>query len=201
MRGLAILISTITLLFVGFGCNKKFADNKFVLTSGETFVLNSLNKTTFGNGINRNSYTTKIPKGTKFLIVRVQVDNKDTEARLNSSIELLNSLTASGIDSNFKLVGGMSILALMPPSAGKCCDFFVIPEIDNFNAFIKEGTLGNWENNYKTIPKVYQKLNTQSFSLVIDVKDLKDKKNLYLGFLNHSLTNACKIFLDVIAIK
>ncbi len=213
MRNLSHLLLIFSILWISNGCNKKLAENKTdvnskevnknitVLCSNETFVLNSVNKTTFGNGINRNSYTTKIPKRTKFIIVRVQVDNKDTEAKLNSSIELLKSLTDSGVDSNFKLAGGMSILALMPPTTGKYCDFFVLPDVDNFNGFTKVGEIGNWENDYKAIPKVYQKLNTQSFSLAVDIKDLKDKENLYLGFLNHSLTNACRIFLDVIAIK
>lgn len=182
-------------------CNRKIIETTTILCSSETLILNSVNKTTFSNGMNRNCFTVKIPKNTKFLIVRVLVDNSENQAKFNSSIDLINSIALSGIDSNLKLVGGMTVLALMPPSTGKYCDFFVFPDRKNFDGFMEKGVLMNWADNWISLPEPYKKLNTQSFSLAIDINDLSDKHYIYLGFLNHNLTNACKIFLDIIAVK
>lgn len=201
MKRVTIFLSILLLVLINTSCNKKIVTNKTILCTGETFILNSVNKTTLHNGINRNSYTTKIPKRTKFIIIRVQVDNRDSEQIRKSSIELLSSLAESNTDPYFKLVGGATVLALMPPQTGWYCDFFVFPDKENFIAYTKEGTTSNWENSYKKIQKLYKKLNTQSFSLVIDVKDLDDPEDIYLGFLNHNLFNACRVFLDIIAIK
>ncbi len=201
MKRTTTIFSILLLVLISVSCNKKIATNKTILCTGETFILNSVNKTTLLNGINRNSYTTKIPKKTKFIVIQVQVDNKDSEKKRESCIELLNSLAKSGVDSNFKLIGGATIALTMPPSTGKYCDFLIFPDRKNFDAFMKKGDIINWEDKWNSLTAPYRKLNTQYFNLIVDVKDLADQENIYLGFLNHNLTNACRVFLDVIAIK
>jgi hypothetical protein len=201
MKKAVFYLSILLLFLINASCNKRMVTNKTILCSQETFVLNSVNKTTFANGINRNYYTTKIPKRTKFIVIQVQVDSKDSEKKQESCIELLNSLAKSGVDSNFKLAGGAAIALAMPPSTGKYCDFFMFPDRNNFEGFMEKGDVMNWKDNWKSLDAPYKKLNTQYFNLVVDVNDLTDKENLYLGFLNHSLTSACRIFLDVIAVK
>lgn len=213
MKRLFVCLLAILLLSLSIGCNRKVAENgstdnskteessTTILCAGETFVLNSVNKTSFSSGLNRNSYTAKIPSGTRFLVVRVQVDNKDTEAKLAGSANLLGSIAASRMDSDLKLAGGMAVVALMPPLTGKYCDFFIFANRQNFKGFMERGVLTNWADNWQSLDEPYRKLNTQSFSLVVDTKDLDDKDNIYLGFLNHNLTNACRIFLDIVAVK
>ncbi|MGE0088541.1 MAG: hypothetical protein AB7S50_03595 [Bacteroidales bacterium] len=201
MKHLKYYIIIISVVLLCTNCNKKVVDSNTVICSGETLVLNSVNKTTFSNGINRNTYSTKIPSKTRFLVIQVQVDNSDTKARFDSSIDLLNSIISSGVDSDLKLVGSVAVIAMTPPTTGKYCDFFIFPDKKNFEGFMEKGSLKNWSGVWESLPAPYSKLNTQSFRLVVDVNDLPDKKNIYLGFLNHNLTNACKIFIDIVAIR
>lgn len=201
MKKLKCFVAVIPILLFCWECNKKVTENYSVICSNETLILNSVNKTTFANGINRNTFTTKIPHSTRFLVVRVQVDNSDTKNRIDSSVDLLNSITSSTLKSELKLAGGIAVLAMMPPVAGKYCDFFIFPDSKNLEGFMEKGTVTNWSGTWESLPDPYRKLNTQSFNLVVDVNDLPDKQNIYLGFMNHNLTNACKVFIDIIAIR
>ncbi|BDX39114.1 hypothetical protein CYCD_24690 [Tenuifilaceae bacterium CYCD] len=201
MKKLKCYVAVIPIVLLCWGCNKKVTENYSVICSNETLILNSVNKTTFANGINRNTFTTKIPHSTRFLVVRVQVDNSDTKNRIDSSVDLLNSITSSTLKSELKLAGGIAVLAMMPPVTGKYCDFFIFPDNKNLEGFMEKGTVTNWTGTWESLPDPYRKLNTQSFNLVVDVNDLPDKQNIYLGFMNHNLTNACKVFIDIIAIR
>lgn len=167
----------------------------------EIFTLNSVTGTTFSSGgkSTRNRLAKKIPSLTEYILVQVKVDNENAEIDRANSQELLNSLKDSKIGSTTKLFAGATIMSLQPPTTGYKCDFYVFPDRNNFNEFVKPGVIVNWADQWRAYQHPYQRKNTESFNLIIDVKDLQAKDFLFIGFRNNNNTDAIKVFVDVYA--
>ena len=174
---------------------------KIQLGTTEIFALNSVSGTTFslGGKSTRNRLAKKIPSLAEYILVQVRVDNEDAQLERANSQELLNNLKDAKLDATTKLAAGATIMSLRPPATGYKCDFFIFPDRNNFNGYVEQGILTNFADNWVSYPHPYRRKNTESFNLIIAVKDLQEKEHLFLGFRNNDNYNAIKVFVDVYA--
>ena len=169
------------------------------ITTGDLYVLNSVNATNFSNGKNRNAMVYPIPQNAKYVILSVLVDNSDFVIDKKNYQSLMSKFTNITSNQYLFFTGSMTLEAFAPSGTGRVCDFFIPSSMEEKKKFMSTGY--PWKYKVASIAYVdkYTRLNTQSFAIRIDVADINDKNELCLAFQNHSLRNQCKIVVDIIA--
>jgi tetratricopeptide (TPR) repeat protein len=201
-----LLLTFISLNIIFNGYSQDIETYKKVqLGETESLTLNSVLGTKFSSGgkQTRNGFAENIPPMTEFIIINVKVDNSNAEYDAEVSKNMMQNLMASKAGPSTKLIGGAALLALSPPKTGYKCDFYMFPNKTNYDAFFKLGIITNYSyepNQCYPYSSPYQRLNYESFNIVVDVKNLVDKNTLYLAFRNNDNDNAIKVFVNVFAL-
>jgi hypothetical protein len=169
------------------------------VSTADSYILNSVGRTNLANGKNRNSMAYRIPDKARFVVVSVVVDNSDITIDRKNYQSLMSRLSATANNSIILVAGSTVLSAMSPPATGNYCDFFILPDAENKKKFLEDGH--PWKYDVEEISKIdnYTRLLTQSFLMVVDVKDLSDSNWLYLAFQNHGLKEGCRITIDVVA--
>jgi hypothetical protein len=169
------------------------------VSTADSYILNSVGRTNLANGKNRNSMAYRIPDKARFVVVSVVVDNSDITIDRKNYQSLMSRLSATANNSVILVAGSTVLSAMSPPATGNYCDFFILPDAENKKKFLDDGH--PWKYDVEEISKIdnYTRLLTQSFLMVVDVKDLSDSNWLYLAFQNHGLKDGCRITIDVVA--
>lgn len=201
MKKILLFIFLVCFIIVSIYSQTVDGYKKVQLGTTEIFTLNSVAGTAFSSGgkSNRNRLASKIPMLTEYIMLQVRVDNENAELDRKNSQELLDNLKESDLGATTKLFAGATIMSLQPPSTGYKCDFYLFSDRNNFNEFVKPGVFVNWADEWKAYQHPYRRKNTESFNLIIDVKDLQTKDFLFIGFRNNENSNAIKVFVDLYA--